>query len=187
MNGPPMNRLGLGIAALVVLAAAPARAEVISADAQHFDLRQSVQLVVPPAALFAAFARIDQWWSPAHSYSGDARNLRLTLAPGGCFCERFPGGGGIEHLRVTYVDPGKRVVLTGALGPLLYEAVTAVMDVTVAPIAGGARLTLSYRAAGFAGSAADKLAPQVDRMLGEQVKRLRSYAAAAPRRTEPIP
>ena len=50
--------------------------------------------------------------------SGNSANLSLALTPGGCFCERFPKGGGIEHMRVTYVDPGKRVVLTGALGPL---------------------------------------------------------------------
>ena len=34
-------------------------------------------------------------------------------------------------MRVTYVDPGKRIVLTGALGPLLYEATTGVMDIQV--------------------------------------------------------
>ena len=32
-------------------------------------------------------------------------------------------------MRVTYVDPGKRIVLTGSLGPLLYEATAGVMDV----------------------------------------------------------
>ena len=50
-----------------------------------------------------------------------AANLSLDAAPGGCFCERLPNGGGVEHMRVTYVEPGKRIVLTGSLGPLLYK------------------------------------------------------------------
>ena len=53
-------------------------------------------------------------------------------------------------MRVAYVVPGERMVLTGALGPLLYEATTGVMDVKVERIAGGSRVTLNYRAAGFA-------------------------------------
>ena len=55
----------------------------------------------------------------------------MSLSPGGCFCERLPNGGGIEHMRVAFVDPGKRLVLTGSLGPLLYQATAGVMDVQV--------------------------------------------------------
>jgi len=101
--------------------------------------------------------------------------------PGGCFCERFPKGGGIEHMRVTYVDPGKRVLLTGALGPLLFEATAGVMDVQVKSSAGGSQLTLDYRAAGFAKGGAEKLAPLVDQVLSEQLKRYRTFAASRPR------
>jgi hypothetical protein len=67
--------------------------------------------------------------------------------------------------------------MTGALGPLLFEAVTGVMDVRVERIAGGSRLILTYRAAGFARNNAAELAPAVDKVLGEQVKRFRTYAA----------
>jgi hypothetical protein len=71
-------------------------------------------------------------------------------------------------------------VLTGALGPLLYEAVTGVMDVQVKTIAGGAQLTLDYKAAGFAKGSADKLAPAVDSVLAAQMKRYRAYATSRP-------
>jgi len=79
------------------------------------------------------------------------------------------------------VEPGKHVVLTGALGPLLYEATTGVMDVQVKTIAGGAQLILDYRVAGFARGGADKLAVAVDQMLAAQMKRYRTYATARPR------
>ena len=57
-----------------------------------------------------------------HLFGRLVAHCRLQLRPGGCFCETLDGGGGIEHMRVTYVQPGERVVLTGGLGPLLYEA-----------------------------------------------------------------
>ena len=52
------------------------------------------------------------------------------------------------------------------------------MDVQVERIAGGSRLTLDYKAAGFANGGADKLAPLVDQVLGDQVARFRKFAAA---------
>jgi uncharacterized protein YndB with AHSA1/START domain len=162
--------------------AAPAAAEVVSASANGFEVRETVPLVVPPDAAYAAFANIADWWDPQHTYSGDSANLSLVLNPGGCFCERIPKtGGGIEHLRVAYVEPGKHIVLTGALGPLLYEAVTGVMEVQVKTIAGGSQVTLDYKASGFAKGGAEKLASAVDQMLAAQLKRYREYAASRPK------
>lgn len=170
------------LAALALLAASPASAEVVSASSNGVEVRHVVNLVVPPEIAFAAFADLPSWWDPEHTYSGDSKNLSLTLTPGGCFCERFPKtGGGIEHMHITYVEPGKRIVFTGALGPLLYEATSGVMNVEVRSSAGGSQLTLDYRAAGFFKGGADKLASDVDGVLAEQLKRLRTYAAGRPR------
>ena len=166
---------------LLLFAAAPASAEVVSAGPNGFEIKHSVQLVAPPATVYAAFGRIGGWWAKGHTYSDDSANLRLSLTPGGCFCERLPNGGGVEHMRVTYVDPGKRVVMTGALGPLLYEATAGVMDVQIERLAGGARFTLNYRAAGFARGGAERLAPLVDQVLAEQVKRFRTFATSSSR------
>lgn len=162
--------------------ASPAAAEVVSANANGFEVRETVPLVVPPEVAFKSFRDIAAWWDPEHTYSGDSANLSLSLVPGGCFCERIPkAGGGIEHLRVVYVEPGKRIVLTGALGPLLYEATTGVMDVQVKTVAGGSQLILDYKVAGFANGGAARLAPAVDNMLAEQMKRFRAYATARPK------
>jgi hypothetical protein len=163
---------------LIVLSmiASPAAAEVVNSNSNGFHVRESVRLVVPQPVAYDAFAKIGSWWNKDHTYSGSGANLSLATTPGGCFCERVPEGGGIEHMRVTYVKPGERVVLTGSLGPLLFEATSGVMDVQFKRIAGGAEVVMDYKAAGFAGADAQKFAPLVDQVLAEQMKRFREFA-----------
>lgn len=170
-----MLKIVICAAALVI--ASPASAEVVSASANGLVIRHAVSLVVPPEVAFSAFGKLPQWWNAKHSYSGDSANMSLALTPGGCLCERLPDGGGIEHLRVTYVEPGKSIVLTGALGPLLYEAASGVMSVKFERIAGGTRVSLDYRLAGFASGGADAIAPAVDEVLADQMRRYRAFAA----------
>ena len=158
-----------------------AGAAVVTSSAHGFVLSHSIQVPVPPATAFEAFGQMASWWDPEHSYSGDSANLSFALRPGGCFCERLPAGGGVEHLRVSYVAPGERAVLTGSLGPLLFEATTGVLDVKVARVAGGSRVTFDYAVSGFAKGGADRLAAPVDRVLAQQVRRDRAFAAARPR------
>ena len=167
------------VLAVLALSSAPAAAEVTHSSANGFVIRHTVDVAAPPARVMQSFANIQSWWNPQHTYSGSAANLSLVLKPGGCFCEALPNGGGVEHLRVAYVEPGKRAVLTGALGPLLFEAVAGVLDVRVEPAPNGSKLTFEYKAAGFAKSGADNIAPIVDRVVGEQVARL--VAAAVKR------
>ena len=170
----------LCLIALMVLGAAPAHAEVVSASPNAFHVRQSVQLVVPQDRAFDTFEQIGTWWDDEHTYSGAASNMRLALQPGGCFCERLPDGGGVEHMRVAYVGPGERLVMTGSLGPLLYEGTSGAMDVRFERIAGGTRVTMDYKVAGFASGNAAELAPLVDQVLGTQMQRYRQAARSAP-------
>ncbi len=172
------------LAPLALLAwATPATAEVLNASDHGFEVQQVVNLVIPQSKAFAAFGQVGQWWSKDHTYSGDAARMSLQMRAGGCFCETLDEGGGIEHMRVTLVRPGEQVVLTGSLGPLLYEATAGVMDVKVERIAGGSRVTMNYRAAGFAKGGAAAMAPLVDGVLADQMKRFRVFAAGgAPKR-----
>ena len=170
------------IAAVALCASGTAQADVVSANANGLHIRHEVQIVVPPTNAFAAFGQMSSWWNAEHTYSGKSSNLSLSLTPGGCMCERFPDGGGIEHMRVTYVEPGKRAVLSGSLGPLLYLATSGVMDVQFERIAGGTKVTMDYKAAGFAEGGADKLAPIVDGVLADQMRRYRQFARARPQR-----
>ena len=165
--------LGAGL-----LGAAPASAEVVVSSPNGFAIRHTVQLAAPPERAYAAIGELPRWWSKDHTYSGDSDKLSISLKPGGCFCEMLEKGGGIEHMRVTLVQPGQRVVMSGALGPLLYEGVAGVMDLKVEPVDGGSRVIMEYRAAGFAKGGADKLAPLVDKVLGEQLRRYGEYVAS---------
>ncbi|WP_240913763.1 ATPase [Sphingomonas sp. HDW15A] len=167
-----MRQWAIGIAAL---ASAPASAAVVQSGPNSFAIKHSVNLVIPPDQAYAALGELPRWWNKDHTYSGDSANLSLSLKAGGCFCERLEKGGGIEHMRVTLVQPGERVVMTGALGPLLFEGVSGVMDFKVERIAGGSKVTLDYRAAGFANGNAAELAPAVDKVLGEQLRHYREY------------
>ncbi|HET9811405.1 MAG TPA: ATPase [Sphingomicrobium sp.] len=170
-------------AALALLLASPAGAAVVGSSANGFEVRIVVNLVVSPDVAFAALGDVSGWWDPEHTYGGDPAMVSLPLRAGGCFCERLPDGGGVEHMHVAYVEPGKRLVMTGSLGPLLYEATAGVMDVQVKRAAGGSQLTLDYKVAGFANGGAEKMAPLVDDVLSEQVKRYRTYVTALPRTT----
>ena len=172
-------RFALLIPALLITA--PASAEVISSGPNGFEVQEVVNLVVPQPSAYAAFGQVGQWWNKEHTYSGDSARLSLQLRPGGCFCEPLDGGGGVEHMRVTYLKPGEQILMTGSLGPLLFQATAGVMDVKFERIAGGTRVTMNYRAAGFAKNDGDKLAPLVDQVLAEQMKRYRTYAAKAPK------
>ncbi len=165
----------LAFACLLLVTPAAAGAEVVSSNPNGFHLRQTLTVPGPPAAVFTSFGKIESWWSADHTYGRDSSQLSTQLRPGGCFCEQLASGG-VEHMRVNYVDAPKRLILTGGLGPLLYEAVTAVMDVRVEPSGTGSKVTMDYKAAGFASGGADKLAPAVDGVLAEQMKRYAAFA-----------
>jgi len=164
------------------LMAAPASAEIVSSSANAMHVRQVVQVVMPTQTGYAAFTNIGAWWDNEHTYSGDAANMTLAATAGGCFCERVPKtGGSVEHMRVAFVEPGARIVMTGSLGPLLFEATAGVLDVKVERIAGGSRVTMDYKVAGFADGNAANLAPIVDSVLADQMKRYRAFAVSRPR------
>ena len=73
--------------------------------------------------------------------------------------------------------PPKRLVMTGALGPLLYEGVSGVMDVRFDEADGATNVSIDYRASGFVRSNGPELAKAVDSVLGEQVASYARFAA----------
>ena len=107
---------------------------------------------------------VGAWWNPEHTYSGkrgqsepDARARRLLL-------RALPeGGGGIEHMRVTYVEPGKRDRADRLARAAALRGDDGRDGRQGRAVAGGSQLTLDYEAAGFAKGGADKLAPSSTR------------------------
>jgi hypothetical protein len=87
------------LAILFAIVAVPLRGEVIESTGAGFLVRNTAAINAPPAKVYTALTDgVGRWWDPAHTFSKDARNLSLDAKPGGCFCERLPDGGGLEHM-----------------------------------------------------------------------------------------
>ena len=165
-------RYGL-VMALASALATPALAEVKSATPVGFEVESKAVVAVTPAEAYAMLGRVGDWWNSSHTYSGDAGNMTLALAAGGCFCERVPASGAtIEHARIVYAEPGRTLRLQGGLGPIQAEAALGTLTWSLKPAAGGTEITQTYVVGG-----ADKLAPIVDQVLGEQLAGLRRRLA----------
>jgi hypothetical protein len=173
-------RYPISFAIAAVLGAAPlsVRAEVAASSESGFVSHNVTEVPAAPSDTWAALFTPAAWWNGEHTYSGDAANLTIEPVAGGCFCETIPGAdrtpaGQIEHMRVLYIDPRTRTFrMTGALGPLQSEAVTAVLTMTVEPSGSGSRITWDYVVGGYMRMPMAQMAPLVDQVIGEQLSRL---------------
>lgn len=163
------------------LTAGSARAEVTSSSESGFVVSGSADLpTVTRAQAWAELIRPQDWWSGAHSWSGDAANMSLQPTAGGCFCEVLPGDppGSVEHIRVVHARPDATLVMRGSLGPLQGEALTGVLTVTLEPLGeGGTKLSWTYVVGGYARFALPDLAGPVDGVIAEQMNRLAARLA----------
>lgn len=168
------------ISCSLLLAAAPATAEVIYQDAAGFAVQHHVKLNLPPARVYQALSdEVGQWWLADHTYSGNAANLSIASKAGGCFCERWANKE-VQHLQVVFVDPPRLLRMTGGLGPLQEEAITGVMDWQLSPLEGemGTQFQLTYKVSGYRPGGMAGWAAPVDQVLGQQVASLAEYLAA---------
>ena len=160
-------------AATIASGASAASAEVKSSSDIGFEVASTVSVAASPADVYAAIIAPGRWWSSAHTYSEDAKNLSIDARPGGCFCEALPGGG-VEHGRVVMAMPGKMLRIRGALGPLQGEAVVGTLSFELTPEGKGTKLVMSYVVGGYVRGGAGALAAPVDHVMGEQVARLKA-------------
>jgi hypothetical protein len=167
------------IAATLLLLAAAAQAEIVSAGANGFSIRHVADAPNVSAHLvWAAFSDVAKWWDPEHTYSNQASNLTLEPVVNGCFCEKLGLYAGIEHARVVYAEPVKRLRLIGALGPLQEFGISGSMNWQIEPAGGGSRVTFTYNVGGYADRPLSDWAPIVDEVMGVQVARLGRYLTA---------
>ena len=170
-----MRRCSLGTLALVMLSGTPGQSAPEVAP-NGFLVKFDVSIHAPtPKVYDALVGQIGSWWNPEHTYSHDAKNLSIDARPGGCFCEKLPNGGGIEHLRVLYIAPSQVVRFSGALGPLQASGVAGSMTWKLTGAADSTRLDLSYSVGGFIPGGFEKIAPAVEGMLREQFDRLKLF------------
>jgi uncharacterized protein YndB with AHSA1/START domain len=173
-----MHRLVAGVALASTVALAPFRsaaAEVVAAEANGFVTRATVSIQAEPEQVFNRFAQIGRWWNDSHTWSGKASNMSIALAPDGCWCEKLPNGGFIEHARLVYLERARVLRFRAALGPMHEAAALGTMTVTFEPEPGDkTKLTLTYAAMLYQpGKGAAPLAPLVDQVMTEQVERLK--------------
>ncbi|MFO1402526.1 MAG: SRPBCC family protein [Steroidobacteraceae bacterium] len=164
----------LASALALAIGAVPASGRVLEATATGFRLQHEVEVGAAQATAWRTLLDVGAWWNPAHTYSGAARNLHLDARPGGCFCERLPHGGGVEHLRVVFVAPPSTLRLGGALGPLQGSGLSGSLTFALAARPdGGTRIRMDYVVGGYLPGGFESMAPAVDAVLGEQLERLR--------------
>lgn len=160
--------------AALIVAAAPARAEVVASSAGHFEVTHRAQVADTPAQVYAVLAQLPKWWSPQHSWSGDSANMSLDLQAGGCWCERWGDGASAQHARVRQVIPGRLVLMEATLGPLIGLPVSGLFTMVTSQKDGKTAVRLSYRVTSAPEVGLDQIAPAVDRVLGDQFSRLKT-------------
>ena len=179
MTSRTSRQLVLCLGALV--ASSSSHAEVVDKGPAGFTIRIEQRTTASPAAAYRALVEgLPLWWDSAHTFSGSAKNLSIEAKPGGCFCETLPAGGGVEHARVIYVEPGKTIRMQGALGPLQSSGVASVLTWSFEPASGGTKITLTAATGGYMPGGFDKIAVLVDGVLKAQVTRLVGYADKQP-------
>lgn len=174
-----MTRIIRVFALFSLACASLASATVIGKLPHGFEVRHEAIVDLPQPETWRRLIAIGTWWSDDHTFGGKAGNLTIEPKAGDCFCEALSdNGGGVEHLRVSYVVPNHRLVMGGALGPLKFEGVAGVMDIRLSPTPDGkTQVIFVYRAGGFARGNGEDMAPLVDRVIGEQVARFAALPA----------
>lgn len=162
---------------LVPVAAPPALAEVESADASGFALRNEVSIDAGREAVYRAFVgEVGRWWNPDHTLSGNSAALFMDARPMGCLCEATGGDGGMVHMVVTLAAPPTLLRLTGGLGPLGLEGVSGNLTVEFDETdAERTRVELRYVVGGYTEDGLDTIAPAVDRVLDDLLTRLAAW------------
>jgi hypothetical protein len=171
-----LGRLGSAALSLaLVLWATGARADIVQSSPGLTEISFQLHVTANAASSYAAVTHPEKWWNGEHSYSGDAANMSLEAIAGGCWCEKLPAGGSVQHMRVLAAIPGSLLRLSGGLGPLQAEPMTGVMTWSFKDDPkGGSTIDFKYRLAGASDLSADW--PQaVNGVLAGQMQRLQNF------------
>ena len=161
--------------AAAVLLSVPARAEVRDAAATGFTVENSVIVPVDAKSAWQALVgSVDAWWPKDHTWWQQASKLTIDARAGGCFCE-IDGNRQAQHMQVVFSDPPKLLRMIGGLGPLQGMGLYGVLEWRLAPVDGGTRITLWYRAGGYTSVDLVKFATVVDGIQALQLGGLARY------------
>ncbi len=155
-----------------LLAAIPAFAAVDDVTPGGFLVHHRVTVHAAPARAWDALVTPSLWWSPDHTWSGDAKNLSMDVRPGGCFCEKLANGG-VQHLAIVYAGKPEVLRMAGALGPLQGSGVAGALTFALKAQGDSTVVDMTYSVGGYLKGGLDKIAAPVNGMLGEQIERYR--------------
>ena len=165
----------LFIAASLLVCSAFAGAEVESSSATHYLLRHEGHSSLSPQALWDRLIVPSSWWSPSHSYSGDANNLSLDLRAGGVWLESWDGGE-VMHGRVLLVQEPQVLRLEAPFGPLQGLGAYVVWTISLSADDEGTRVEFVESASGPVSANLEAIAPAVDGVKTEAMLRLTADA-----------
>ena len=175
-----MRFIAIALTAAALLLTTQARAEVAASSPSSFVIHAEAEVAASPQKVWRDLTRVDHWWNSAHTYSGDASNLRLDARAGGCWCERWGNRQSVEHARVVLVmerDGVRTLRAIGGFGPLQEMGVTGVLTFTIEPHPNGAKIRMNYRVSGDPSLNLQALAAPVDSVMTEQFGRLIRYSS----------
>lgn len=151
-------------------------AEVIDSAANGFTVRGLVEVNTDSANVYRHLVKdIGKWWDPEHTFSGLSKNLSIDAKANGCFCEKLDNGGSVRHMTVVYAMPGKMLRMKGGLGPLQSLGVDGSLTFLLYQSGKGTAVEMSYAAGGYAPGGLQAWAKPVDKVLQNQLKRLKNF------------
>lgn len=164
------------LAIIFLLVPALAKAEVADSSASGFTVKVALNIHAAADEVYRRLVRnVDDWWSSAHTFSGDSHSLTIDNRAPGCFCEKLPNLGSVRHMEVVMAAPGEKLVMSGGLGPMQSIAATGAMTIQLAPDAGGTKLVMTYTVTGYLPAGMNTWAAPVNSVLTEQFTRLKNY------------
>lgn len=158
-------------AMLCAALASPALAEVVASSDMHYVLRHEARSAEPPATVWQRLIHPERWWSPAHTFSGDAAHLRLDPQAGGVWREDWKGGS-IAHGTVLAAMKDKMLRLDAPFGPLAGVGAHVVWTITLHLDGEGTRVQFDEVASGPPSANLAQLAAAVDGVKAEAMRRL---------------
>ncbi len=163
------------------LSATVANGAVVDSSPQGFTIENVETVPVAPDVAFRALVEdVGRWWRADHTWWGGAARLSIEPRAGGCFCE-LDGARQAAHMRVSFVDPGRLLRMTGGLGPLQGMGLHGALDWRFEAIDGGTRITLYYRVGGYSPDDLAEFAPVVDQVQAVQLGGLARFLREAAR------
>ena len=171
-------------------------ANVNYADNSGFSITNESESYAPVEVVYSHFIQhVDMWWPKDHTWWKGA--LRIDEQAGGCFCETTDTASA-AHMQVSYVEPNKKVVMTGGLGPLQEMGMSGALTWEFSTIASSTssdvnpqdgripktKVTLTYHASGnihFNGQKASNedaanLVRVVDNVQAQQLNALTAFS-----------